>query len=215
MHLHSNSRIKELFTNIVEVLNSMMARECSLHKEPRISTDGERQHIAETFSSWSWNSSVFIELRNGCSSTQNSKRLSSQSTRYEPDRVSLVTSILQQPGELSPNLLWEAVAFKHLSFILCCGQRSDLLWEYSDALSFVVSLICTRASKTIQRKKSEFINRSANRNTLMDEARGKHLSIFPEMVIGLLSKAWGLSSSTILFLLEFCCCLFTSKSSLC
>jgi len=44
-------------------------------------------------------------------------------------------------------------------------------------------------SKTIQRKKSESIKRSANCNALMDEARGKHLSAFPEMVIGLLSEA--------------------------
>lgn len=38
-------------------------------------------------------------------------------------------------------------------------------------------------------RKSEFIKKSANYNTLMDEAEGKHLSAYPEMVIGLVSEA--------------------------
>lgn len=48
--------------------------------------------------------------------------------------------------------------------------------------------------KIIERKKSEFIKKSANYNTLMDDARGKHLSSHPEIVIGLLSKSFGPNS---------------------
>lgn len=95
-----------------------------------------------------------------------------------------------------PHLLWESGTLWIVTFHTELWTQTSLFLEYSDVLPLQCHWEMYEAtSKIIQRKKSEFIKKSANYNTLMDEARGKHLSTSPEMVIGLLSEAWGLHFS--------------------
>lgn len=104
--------------------------------------------------------------------------------------MNLATSILH-PQKQSAQTTFEKLASSFAFHTNLWTQNSPALGLFWCS---VLWKMYQASSKNTEREKSEFIKKSANCNTLMDEARGKHLSYRPEIMIGLLSESWGLNA---------------------